>query len=314
MDALSSLFRGPRAQGAFVLRMVMEAPWSVEVRDEAPLTIAAVLSGSLRVQSVAEASPHDLGPGHVAILRGPDHYRMVEGAEGEPEIVVYPGQRCEDRQGRSLEAPLMQGVRTWGNDPDGATVILLGTYETAGELGRSMLSMLPPVIVVEAQDLGTPIVELLAVELVRDVPGQEVVLDRTLDLLTVAALRTWFDGLDDEAPAWWRAAADPVVGTALRLLQHQPDHAWTVASLAAEVNVSRATLAKRFGELVGVPPMAYLTEWRMGMAADLLLEPGTTVEGVAQKVGYGSGFALSAAFKRWRGCSPAQHRALAEVS
>ena len=81
-----------------------------------------------------------------------------------------------------------------------------------------------------------------------------------------------------------------------------------MATLAAKAGVSRATLARRFTELVGEPPMAYLTTWRLTLAADLLREPDATVGAVARRVGYGSPFALSAAFKRVRGVSPRDHR------
>jgi len=92
------------------------------------------------------------------------------------------------------------------------------------------------------------------------------------------------------------------------MLQHNPAHPWTVDRLAAELAVSRATLARRFTELVGEPPMTFLTHWRLSLAADLLLEPGASLGSVARQVGYGSPFALSAAFKRVRGISPREHR------
>jgi AraC-like DNA-binding protein len=79
----------------------------------------------------------------------------------------------------------------------------------------------------------------------------------------------------------------------------------------AGTNVSRAGLARRFNDLVGEPPMAFLAGWRIALAADLLREPGTTIGAVASQVGYGSPFALSTAFKRLRGISPHQHRARA---
>jgi AraC-like DNA-binding protein len=82
-----------------------------------------------------------------------------------------------------------------------------------------------------------------------------------------------------------------------------------VAGLAAETGVSRAALARRFHDLVGEPPMTFLTGWRLALAADLLREPDATVGSVAQKVGYSSPFALSTAFKRVRGVSPQEHRA-----
>jgi transcriptional regulator GlxA family with amidase domain len=81
-----------------------------------------------------------------------------------------------------------------------------------------------------------------------------------------------------------------------------------VANLATKTGVSRAALARRFTTLVGEPPMAYLTGLRLALAADLLREPNATLGAVARKVGYGSAFALSAAFKRVRGVSPQEHR------
>ena len=84
-----------------------------------------------------------------------------------------------------------------------------------------------------------------------------------------------------------------------------------MAGLAREVGVSRAALARRFHDLVGEPPMTFLTGWRIALAADLLREPGATISSVAHQVGYSSPFALSTAFKRIRGVSPQQHRAAA---
>jgi AraC-like DNA-binding protein len=140
------------------------------------------------------------------------------------------------------------------------------------------------------------------------------VLDRLLDLLLIAALRAWFARPEADAPGWYRAYADPVVGPALRLLHNAPDHSWTVAELAREAGASRAALARRFTELVGEPPMSFLTGWRIALAADLLLEPGETIGSVARRVGYGSPFALSTAFKRVRGVSPQEYRAAARAA
>lgn len=139
------------------------------------------------------------------------------------------------------------------------------------------------------------------------------VLDRLLDLLLIAALREWFARPGGKAPAWYRAHGDPVVGRALQMLHNNPAHPWTVASLATRTGASRAALARRFTALVGEPPMSYLTEWRLALAADLLCEPDATVGAVAHQVGYGSSFALSAAFKRIRGVSPREHRMAVRV-
>jgi AraC-like DNA-binding protein len=202
-------------------------------------------------------------------------------------------------------------VRTWGNDPAGSTELLTGVYQLEGEISRRLLAALPPVLVIPRAERDDRLVSLLAEEVARERPGQEAVLDRLLDLLLVATLRGWFNRPDAEAPAWYRAHGDPTVGPALRLLQQHPDRPWTVASLAEEVGVSRATFARRFSELMGEPPMRYLTQWRLAVAADLLREQDATVASVARRVGYATPFALSAAFTRERGISPSQHRAAA---
>jgi AraC-like DNA-binding protein len=92
------------------------------------------------------------------------------------------------------------------------------------------------------------------------------------------------------------------------MMHNDAAHPWTVASLAAGAGVSRAALARRFHELVGEPPMAFLTGWRLALAADLLLEPGATVGAVARQVGYGTPFTFSTAFKRVYGLSPRTYR------
>jgi AraC-like DNA-binding protein len=192
--------------------------------------------------------------------------------------------------------------------------MLVGAYELAGEVSARLLRALPPLLVLHADEWDCPVIPLLAGEIVKDDPGQEAVLDRLLDLLLIAVLRAWLDRPEAAAPAWYRAQADPIVGRALGLLHHNPAHPWTVATLADEAGVSRATLARRFQDLVGEPPMSFLAGWRIALAADLLREPGSTIGSVAHQVGYSSPFALSAAFKRLRGISPAQHRAVAATS
>ena len=96
-------------------------------------------------------------------------------------------------------------------------------------------------------------------------------------------------------------------------MHHSPAHGWTIASLAREAGVSRAALARRFADVVGEPPMTYLTGWRLALAADLLAATDLGIEQVAREVGYGRPFALSAAFKRVRGVPPQQHRRLARA-
>jgi AraC-like DNA-binding protein len=246
--------------------------------------------------------------GDVAVTTGPHGFTFADDPATAPQAVIHPGQRCTTPDGVELEQAMALGVRAWGNDPDGPDVQLVGTYQLDGEVGARMLAALPRVLVVPKGGLEAPLVELLAAEMARDEPGQEAVLDRLLDLLLIATLRAWFARQESSAPGWYRANGDPVVGRAVRMLYNNPAHPWTVATLASEVGTSRAALARRFTELVGEPPMTFLTDWRLTLAADMLREPGATIGAVANKVGYSSPYALSTAFKRQRGVSPRQHR------
>jgi AraC-like DNA-binding protein len=308
MDAVAGLLDGPRAREAFLLRSSLNPPWSLRIEDEAPLTVMAVVRGEAWVVP-DEGEPALVPAGGVAIFRGPEPYTVADDPATAPQALILPGQRCTTPDGRDV--PMMRdlGLRAWGNAADGATVLLTGTYQLDGEVSRRLLRALPALLVLEEDEWDCPVIPLLADEIVKDEPGQEAVLDRLLDLLVIAVLRAWFARPDADAPGWYRAHADPVVGHALRLLHHDPAHPWTVAELARETAVSRAALARRFHELVGEPPMTFLTNWRLALAADLLLEPGATIGSVAEQVGYGSPFALSAAFKRVRGVSPREHRA-----
>ncbi|MEU3921646.1 AraC family transcriptional regulator [Streptomyces sp. NPDC029004] len=307
MDALAGLLDGPRARGAFLLRMVMEPPWSVRIEDRAPLSLLCMTSGSAWIMP-DDGDPVLLRPGDVAIARGPGPYTAADEVTRAPTALIGPGGSCHTLQGEPLAEAMHLGVRSWGNDPHGSATMLVGTYQMKGEVSARLLDALPQLLHLPADVWDCPLMPVLDDEISRDEPGQSVVLDRILDLVLIAVVRAWFSRPGAEAPAWYLAMGDPVVGRALRLLQDDPAHPWTVASLAAKCGVSRAGLARRFNDLVGEPPMAYLTGWRLALAADLLRDTDATVEAVARKVGYSGSFALSAAFKRVRGISPQEHR------
>src|SRR6188472_4255949 len=313
MDAVAGLLDGPRARDAFLLRSSMDPPWSLRIQDEAPLTLVAMVRGEAWVVPDGAAAVA-LHGGDVAVILGPGHYTVAHDPAEPPQAIIHPGQVCTTLDGEELAEQWSRGVRTWGNAPDGTTVMLTGTYELRSDVSQRLLRALPTLLVLRAQEWDCPVVPLLADEIVKEDVGQEAVLDRLLDLLLIAVLRAWFDRPEADPPGWYRAYGDPVVGHALRLLHHNPAHPWTAAELAHETGASRAALARRFQQLVGEPPMAFLTGWRIALAADLLREPGATIGSVAARVGYGSPFALSAAFKRVRGMSPQQHRAAARAA
>src|SRR3954471_1654240 len=307
MDAVAGLLDGPRARGAFLLRSNLELPWARRVAHEAPLCLVAITRGE------AWLVPGDnealrLGPGDLAVIRGPDPYTLADDPQTAPQVIILPRNRCVTPEGNEVELMSWMGVRTWGNSPVGSTEMLTGTYQLDGEVSRRLLRALPTLLVLPGDAWESPLVGLMADEIVKDDPGQEAVLDRLLDLLLIAVLRAWFARPDGEAPRWYRAYSDPVVGKALRLIHDDPARSWTVADLAAEAGVSRAALARRFTELVGEPPMSFLTDSRLSLAADRLLEPDATIGSVAYQVGYSTPFALSTAFKRVRGVSPKQYK------
>lgn len=126
----------------------------------------------------------------------------------------------------------------------------------------------------------------------------------------VIALRSWGANTESELPTWLGAVTDPTIGQALAMLHADPRQRWTTATLAKKVGMSRAAFSARFTGLVGEPPMAYLTGWRMTLAADLLRDTEATVTAVAHQVGYENAFAFSTAFKRTHGHSPTAWRRL----
>jgi AraC-like DNA-binding protein len=309
VDAVVGLLDGVRARGAFVLRMMMDPPWSMSIRDEAPLTLICQTHGSAAIVGDSSGTVR-VGPGDVALTRGTEHYVFADDPATTPMIVIHPGQRCTTPAGDDLRFEMSLGVRTWGNSPSGSTRSVICAYEGRSEVGARLLDALPTVLVLRGDEWDSPLVDLLAAEAGNDGPGQEAYLDRLLDLLLIAVLRTWFERAGN-APTWWHAEHDSVVGPALKLIYNNPAHPWTVANLAAAVGCSRAMFARRFTEQVGEPPIGFLTGWRLALAADLLRSSQVTIAAVARQVGYSTPFALSSAFKRAYGVSPNTHRATA---
>jgi AraC-like DNA-binding protein len=308
VDVLEALLDGPRARGAFLLRALLDPPWSLRIEDEAPLTVLAVLRGEAWLCPEGQPALH-METGQVAIVCGPDHYTVADRPTTPPNVVIYPGGLCTSADdGRALWDEWSLGIRTWGQNLDGDCVLLVGTYEGKGEASQRLLSALPNVVLLSREEAGTPLLQVLADEMQVEAPGQRALLDRLLDVLLISTLRTWFAGRQDEAPGWFRAQHDPAVGQALSLLHQEVAYPWTVEDLAARVGVSRAALGRRFTALLGEPPMSYLAGWRLALAADLLVSSDATVATIARQVGYGTPFSLSAAFKRVHGVSPQQYR------
>jgi AraC-like DNA-binding protein len=307
MDTLTGLLDGPRARGAFLLRSILDPPWCLRIQDEAPLSLVTLIRGEAWIRPDDGRSTR-LRPGDVAILRGPDPYTIADDPGTPVQIVIHPGQRCTSLDGTDQSELMDLGVRTWGDRLDGGTVMLSGTYQMPSEISHRLLDALPALLIRPAAAGDRALIDLLSREMTSAGSAQELVLDRILDLLLVSVLRAWLASPDAGVPGWHHAQSDPIVGPALRMLHDDPAHGWTVAELATRAGASRASLARRFTDLVGEPPMSYLTGWRLTLAADMLRTADATIGTVARRVGYGSSFALSAAFKRERGMSPQEYR------
>lgn len=189
---------------------------------------------------------------------------------------------------------------------EGRATVVSGTYDVMGAVARRLTAVLPAALVVAGSEECAAFYSSVGTD------GPGVVADRLLDWMMVCALRDWFDR--EHRGGWLAALGDEVVGPVLRAMHAEPARVWTLALLAREAGVSRTTLAGRFARLVGVPPLTYLTQWRMAVAADLLAESGATVASVARRVGYADAFGFSAAFKRVLGMSPSECRSRCAAS
>lgn len=282
MDPLDDLLRGVRGQGAVFDASVLSPPYTARIGTGAPLTLCCPLRGEGWLVRGEQA--HRVRAGEAAVVTGPEPFVFADGPEPGPAGGTGQGDR---------------------------TVLLTGSYEIGGEVARRLLRVLPPMLVVSDEHGCSTMAEYLEFQLLSGRPGHQLVLDRLLDWLLVCTLREWFARPEAVVPGWYAALGDDVVGPALRAIHGSPAEPWTLASLAEAASVSRTTLAKRFTELVGEPPLAYLTGWRMALAADMLTEPAATVASVARKVGYADAFGFSAAFKRVLGKSPTAYRTAA---
>ena len=200
MDALSGLLEGPRARGAFMIRACFDPPWALRIEDRAPLTVMLMVRGDACI-TPETGERIRLRAGDLAIARGPAPYTCGDAPDTPPQALILPGGECSYPDGTSLKGSMDLGVRTWGDRLDGSTVMLIGTYLMRGEINGRLLDALPPLLSLPSEVWECPLTPLLMEEIVRDEPAQEVVLDRLLDLLVIAALRAWFSRPEAEAPA-----------------------------------------------------------------------------------------------------------------
>ncbi len=214
--------------------------------------------------------------------------------DGQPPVTLRRG-----------DTAIVQGRDAFRFTATESTVLLTVTYQVVGHLSRHLTQALPLSIVLPfEQDCADTqsYFQVLATD-------QPIAVDRVMEGLLVCTLTHWIDSSTPQSTGWFGALSDPVVGAALQAIHREPASQWTLRRLAVEAGASRTTLTKRFTDLVGAPPIAYLTQWRMALAAEQLTRTDDTIASVAQHVGYSDAFSFSAAFKRERGVTPSSHRA-----
>jgi AraC-like DNA-binding protein len=314
-DALSEIFRAVRFTRALYYTVNTGLPWPT-IR----IPVGQALAPGLGFRTQNVLSYHVITEGSCWTgLEGHDSIRLEKG-----DVVVYPRGHCyfmsSERAPGSAPADvaslvgLLQGVAA-GMLPPNFTVGGPGerTSFICGFLGCDprpfdpLLSALPPIMIIRGTDERLAhLVKLAFAEL--DGAGSQTVRERLSESMFIETVRRHLTELRAQDTGWLQGLSDPVVGRALAELHAKPSEPWTLASLAKEVGASRSALAERFTKLVGQPPMAYLTKWRMQMAAHLLRQGNAKVSAVALEVGYDSEAAFSRAFKKATGTAPAAFR------
>jgi AraC family transcriptional regulator, alkane utilization regulator len=308
-DVLTDVLETVRVGAACYGRVEAAAPWGIGVEaDEEDAKFHVVLRGECWLE-VADQEPVHLNGGDlVALPHG--HAHTLRDALGSPvrplsELITAPTGKC-------------QAAITTGGDGVTATLVS-GSFHFEDRRNNPLLAVLPPLIVLPGE-LGRnvhwlePTLKFIACEAVSERPGAQTVVSRLADVLFIQIVRGFLATLPPGASGWLGALGDSQIGSALGLIHQSPELDWTVQSLAARVAMSRSAFASRFARLVGEPPLAYVTRWRMQKAAGLLRQSSATLADIAERVGYDSEAAFSKAFKRAVGSAPGAYRRAAKAT
>lgn len=314
-DTLSEVLRAVRLTGAVFFAVDAAAPWVAETpaaRELGPHIVPGVehvieyhvvTSGSCWAGLLDEA-PVRLEAGDVIVFPQGDAH-VVSSAPGMRGIHDHE----PFRQARTNRLPI--AIRIEGGEPERATLIC-GFLGCDARPFNPLLSTLPRMLHVRrrAADDGVAehFVKLALAESVAPRAGGECVLARLSELLFIEVVRRYLSTLPPENVGWLAGLRDESIGRVLGHLHGRPEHAWSLDELARAVGMSRSVLAERFAHFVGIPPMQYLAQWRMQLAATSLSGTSMSLSEIAERVGYGSETALSRAFKRWVGVAPADFR------
>lgn len=308
MDVLTDLLQRSRARGAAFSHSTVRGAWGITYPPSFGIAVHGIVDGEAHLWAGDPAVARRVLPGDFVLVRGTVEHHMGH----EPGAACRP-MSAIDASGTDGAASRKLTIDDRGSGP--GAVFFCGAYRFEGDLCAPLLDGLPEVIQLRPK-VGSSLratMDILGAELLQAAPGQQALLDRLLDVALVQVLREQFASDVGAAPAWFRAMDDPAVGAALRALHSDPQRPWTVAALAAEASLSRATFARRFGELLGMAPLTYLTDWRMALAREQLRDGDAGLAAIARSLGYASEFSFAAAFKRHAGIAPGRWRAAARA-
>lgn len=310
-DALSEVLRAVRLQGAVFYDVHATAPWVVAA-PPARVVATQVMPGSEHVieyhvvtsgrcwGNVEGGEPVRLEPGDVIVFpQGDAHIISSEpGMRAAPRLELFT-------RPVGGQLPVMIGAGG-GGEP---VHLVCGFLGCDARPFNPLLATLPRMLHVRGGGgLLDHFVRMAVAESAERRSGGECVLARLSELMFVEIVRRHIATLPPEQTGWLAGLRDEFVGRALAVLHDRPAHDWTLDELASAVGLSRSALAERFAHLVGTPPMHYLAQWRLQLAAGLLAGGSASVAEAAHAVGYGSEAAFSRAFKKLVGVSPATWR------
>jgi len=326
-DTLSEVLRAVRLRGAVFYYIEGAAPWVAEA-PTAPAIIPAIMPGVEHMiefhallegscwAAIAGEAPIRLAAGDLVLFPQGDAH-VISSAPGMRGPGLDTGFFFAPRPPQLPYALSMKGAeittaRLDGGGRERATVAC-GFLGLDARPFNPLIAALPRVLHVPGHALGADswiavFLRAVVAESNQRRPGGEAVLQRMSELLFVEVLRRFADSLPPGQAGWLGALRDPSVGRALALIHDRPGEAWTLERLCEEAGLSRSSLHERFVHFTGQPPMQYLAQWRMQVAAGLLRDTGAKVVDVALQVGYDSEAAFSRAFKRVVGVSPGTWR------
>lgn len=311
-DVLSDVLAAVRLTGAVYFDLEVAAPWVAEAPHSREIA-ATVMPGAQRVieyHVIARGSAwgHAVGQPPIRLNEGD----LLIFPQGDPHVMSSaPGMRAAPDLSAyarpSTPLPLMYELGGGGAE---RTRVICGFLGLDERPFNPLLSALPSTIHLKATGAQvspgwlSTLLHIAVNETGRATPGSENVLSRLSELMFVEAVRRYLASLPDAERGWLAGVRDEVVGRGLAALHGSPSESWTVEGLARVVGVSRSVLAERFTEMLGQPPMQYLTLWRMQLAGRYLQE-GRPVGEVAGLIGYESEAAFSRAFRKIVGVAPA---------